>query len=114
MIASIVSLAGVTLIVLGSIAGGGLLGDLLAFAMTFFMSCVMVAIRFGTELDMIPTALFSSLLSMIVTAPLASITAVGADDFGYLAVFGVTQLGLGLLLLTEGSRRISPPAVALI
>ena len=114
LIASIVSLAGVTLIVLGSIAGGGLLGDLLAFAMTFFMSCMMVAIRFGAELDMIPSALFSSLLSMIVTAPLASITAVGADDFGYLAVFGVTQLGLGLLLLTEGSRRISPPAVALI
>ena len=113
-IASIVSLVGVTAMMLGSIAGGGLLGDLLAFAMTFFMSCMMVAIRFGRNLDMIPSALFSSLLCMAVTAPLATITSVPAGDLGYLAVFGVTQLGLGMLLLTEGSRRISPPAVALI
>ena len=113
-IASTVSLAGVTAIVLGSIAGGGLRGDLLAFGMTFFMSCMIVAIRFGGELDMIPSALFSSLLCMAVTAPLATITSVPAGDLGYLAVFGVTQLGLGMLLLTEGSRRISPPAVALI
>ena len=113
-IASIVSLVGVTIMVLGSVAGGGLLGDLLAFGMTFFMSCMMVAIRFGGKLDMIPSALFSSLLSMVVTAPLANMTSVPADDLVYLAVFGVTQLGLGLLFLTEGSRRISPPSVALI
>ena len=75
---------------------------------------IVVAIRFGGELDMIPSALFSSLLSMVVTAPLANMTSVPADDLGYLAVFGVTQLGLGLLFLTEGSRRISPPSVALI
>ena len=114
LIASIVSLTGATIVVLGSIVGGGLLGVLLAFGMTFCMSCMVVAIRFGKKLDMTPLALLSSLLSMTVTAPLASMTSVPAGDFGYLAVFGVTQLGLGLLLLTEGSRRISPPVVALI
>lgn len=114
LIASIVSLIGATIVVLGSIAGSGLLGDLLAFGMTFFMSCMVVAIRLGRKLDMIPLALLSSLLSMVVTAPLASVTTVPADDLGYLAVFGVAQLGLGLLFLTEGSRRISPPAVALV
>jgi drug/metabolite transporter (DMT)-like permease len=114
LIASIISLAGVTIMMAGSLVSGSLFGDFLALGMTFFMSCMMVAIRFGAKMDMIPAAFFSSLLSMIITAPLANVQGVPTVDLGYLAIFGVTQLGLGLLLLTEGSRRIPSPQVALI
>jgi drug/metabolite transporter (DMT)-like permease len=35
-------------------------------------------------------------------------------QFGELALFGMTQLGLGLLLLTAGTKRLSASRVALI
>lgn len=51
---------------------------------------------------------------MIIALPLAYLGSVGSLDWFYLAAFGVTQLGLGLLFLTEGSRRIPAAQVALI
>lgn len=114
LIASLVSLVGVIIMMGGSVVVGNLLGDLLAIGMTLFMTCMMVAIRYGAGMDMIPASLMSAVASMVITLPFAHIAGVGTTDWVYLAVFGVTQLGLGLLFLTEGSRRIPAAQVALI
>lgn len=63
---------------------------------------------------MIPASFMSAVASMVITLPFAHILSVSDADWLYLAAFGVTQLGLGLLLLTEGSRRIPAAQVALI
>jgi drug/metabolite transporter (DMT)-like permease len=114
LIASLVSLAGVVIMMGGSLAAGNLFGDVLAVGMTVMMSCMMVALRFGAAMDMIPASFLSAIASMIMTAPLAHIAGVGRADWGYLAAFGVTQLGFGLLFLTKGSRRLPAAQVALI
>jgi drug/metabolite transporter (DMT)-like permease len=114
LIASLVSLVGVVIMMGGSVVVGHLLGDFLAIGMTLFMSCMMVAIRYGAAMDMIPASFMSAVASMIITLPFAHIANVSGTDWTYLAAFGVTQLGLGLLFLTEGSRRIPAAQVALI
>jgi drug/metabolite transporter (DMT)-like permease len=114
MVASLVALVGVVVMMGGSLETGHILGDILALCMTVFMSAMMVAIRFGAKLDMLPSALFSSLASIILTLPFASPSSVSGVDVTYLAVFGVSQLGLGLLFLTEGAKRIPAAQSALI
>ncbi len=114
MIASLVALAGVLIMMGGSLETGHITGDILAFCMTICMSAMMVAIRFGAKLDMLPSALFSSLASVVLTLPFASPSSVSSADVAYLAIFGVSQLGLGLLFLTEGAKRIPAAQSALI
>jgi drug/metabolite transporter (DMT)-like permease len=114
VIASLVSLVGVIIMMWGSVVVGNLLGDFLAIGMTIFMTCMMVAIRYGAAMDMIPASFMSAVASMIITLPFAHIAGIGSMDWAYLAAFGVTQLGLGLLFLTEGSRRIPAAQAALI
>ncbi len=114
LVASLVALVGVAIMMGGSVVTGHLYGDVSAFAMTLFMSAMMVAIRSGAAIDMIPSAFLSAVASALLTAPFASVTSVSSTDLGYLAIFGVLQLGLGLLFLTEGSRRIPAAQAALI
>ncbi len=49
-----------------------------------------------------------------MTLPLAQPAAVSAADLLYLMLFGTSQMGLGFLLLTMGSRLIPATATALI
>jgi drug/metabolite transporter (DMT)-like permease len=114
MVASLAALVGVLVMMGGSLETGHILGDILALCMTVFMSAMMVAIRFGAKLDMLPSALFSSLASIVLTLPFATPSSVSGTDVTYLAVFGVSQLGLGLLFLTEGAKRIPAAQSALI
>jgi drug/metabolite transporter (DMT)-like permease len=111
---SAAALGGVTLMVGGSHLPHGLAGSLLALAMTTFMALMMVLLRGARSAPAVPVACLSSLLSSVVAAPLASPRGVNAGDLAQLALFGVTQLGLGLLLLTAGTRRIAATHAALI
>ena len=98
----------------GSLASGNVFGDFLALCMTFCMAAMIVSIRSGAAVDMLPAAFASAVLSMLLTAPFANISSVSNLDIIYIAIFGVVQLGLGLLFLTEGSRRIPSAKAALI
>jgi drug/metabolite transporter (DMT)-like permease len=82
--------------------------------MTTFMALMMVLLRAARSAPAVPVACLSSLLSSLVAAPLASPRGVSPGDLAQLALFGVTQLGLGLLLLTAGTRRIASTHAALI
>ncbi len=62
---------------------------------------------------MIPAACLAMLLSAAVAWPLSAPTAVASRDLLYLVLFG-GQMGLGLLLLTTGSRLIPATENALI
>jgi drug/metabolite transporter (DMT)-like permease len=114
LIASLVSLVSVVIMMGGSGVAGNLFGDFLGISMTFFMTCMMVAIQYGASMDMIPASFMSAVASMVTTLPFANLASVRSTDWIYLAAFGVSQLGLGLLFLTEGSRRIPASQVALI
>lgn len=111
---SALALTGVALTVGGSSVSRALDGDLLAVGMTVLMSAMIIATRRSKSASTLPIATISSLLSSIVAAPLAHPARPGLLQLVELALFGMTQLGLGLLLLTAGAKHLSASRVALI
>jgi drug/metabolite transporter (DMT)-like permease len=105
--ASGIALLGVTLMVDVAISAGHFVGDLLAFLMTVLISVMMVIIRNSKDTPMLPAASLSAFASAIVVLPLASPGLPAGTNLIYLFLFGTTQFGLGLLLLTLGTRLIS-------
>lgn len=89
-------------------------GDLLAWAMTGLMALMIIATRRSAGASGLPIAAISSLASILFAAALAHPTHLHPVQLGELALFGITQLGLGLLLLTAGSKHLSASRVALI
>ena len=112
--ASLVALAGVTVIVGGSLGGGGLLGDVYAMAMTTFMALMIVAVRWGKAQSMVAMACASAFASFFITLPFADFNPVTGNTLMLLVTFGVTQLGLGILFLTLGARHLNSGQAALI
>lgn len=114
MVASAVALAGVVIMVGGAFAEGRLVGNLLAFGMTVLMSVMMLLIRRHHDTPMLPAAGLSAFLCALLVWPVAAPTAVSGFELFELGLFGVTQFGMGLLLLTTGGRLISAGQTALI
>jgi drug/metabolite transporter (DMT)-like permease len=114
LLASIVALTGATVMVRGAVMEGHLIGDLLAFGTTLFMAVMMLVIRRHRATPMLPAACLSAFLCSLIVWPIANPGAAGPRDMVYLALFGTTQFGLGLLLLTLGARLVSATESALM
>jgi drug/metabolite transporter (DMT)-like permease len=114
LVASAVAFSGIAVMFGGAVSLGNLDGDLLALAMTVVMAVMMVLIRRHRDIPMLPAASLSAFASALVVLPLAHPASPSAIDFCYLAQFGTTQFGLGLLLLTLGTRLISATRSALL
>ena len=112
--ASLVTLVGVSIMVSGAAADGHLTGEILAFGMALCMAIMMLIIRRHHETPMLPAACLSALLCPLVVWPFASPFAIAPGDLFYLALFGTTQFGLGLVFLTMGGRLVSATENALI
>jgi drug/metabolite transporter (DMT)-like permease len=107
-------LLGVAVTVGTGLASGLLLGNFLALLMTILISTMMVVIRRYRGVDMLPAASLSAFLCALVVWPWAEPASATGWNFFYLVLFGTTQFGLGLLLLTAGTRLISATRSALI
>jgi len=112
--ASGLALVGVVIMCGGSPSMEQVWGDLLALAMTMLMALMMVGIRKNRRISMLPAACLSAFACAIAVFPLTHPTAVSRDDMALLALFGTTQFGTGLLLLTIGSRLISATRASLL
>jgi drug/metabolite transporter (DMT)-like permease len=112
--ASLVALPGVCIMVVGAITDGHLTGDLLAFGMAVCMAIMMLIIREYHETPMLPAACLSAFLCALPVWPVASPFDVATGDMVNLFLFGTTQFGLGLLLLTVGGQMVSATENALI
>jgi drug/metabolite transporter (DMT)-like permease len=114
LLASLAALAGVAAMAGPAIAGGRLLGDLLAFAMAVLMSMVLVLIRRNPNVSMLPAVGLSAFLCALMVLPWAEPASVSSSDLLRLGLFGTTQFGLGLLLLALGTPLVSATRGALI
>lgn len=114
LVASLVAVAGVSVMVGGATADGHLFGDVLAFGMAVCMAVMMLIIRHRAETPMLPAACLSALLCPVLVWPVAAPFSVGAGDMMNLFLFGTTQFGLGLLLLTIGGQMVSATENALL
>jgi drug/metabolite transporter (DMT)-like permease len=114
LIASLAAFLGVVLTFDGALPAGRLLGNLLALVMTILISAMMVIIRARRDTPMLPASCLSAFALAIAVAPMATPSAGFGSNFIYLVLFGTAQFGLGLLLLTLGTRLISATRSALI
>jgi drug/metabolite transporter (DMT)-like permease len=114
LIASAAALLGVAVTFDVAMTAGHLVGNLLALVMTILISVMMVIIRHRREVSMLPAACLSAFALALVVLPLATPRAGLGPDLPYLVLFGTVQFGLGLLLLTLGTRLISATQSALI
>jgi drug/metabolite transporter (DMT)-like permease len=112
---SLVALAGVAIMTGGAVHTGHLAGDLLALAMTLTFASTMVMMRRGgRQVSMLPAVAIMCFLTAAVAAPFARIGPITTLPLLHLALFGTCQLGLGLVLLTLGMRRVPTTRAALI
>jgi len=114
LITSAVALAGVVLTFDGALPAGRLTGNLLALVMTVLLAVMMVIIRSHRDTPMLPAASLSAFLVALLVAPVATPSAGLGPSFISLVLFGTAQFGLGLLLLTLGTRLISATRSGLI
>jgi drug/metabolite transporter (DMT)-like permease len=114
LLCSLLAFGGVVVMFGGSRFARDAAGDALAIGMTVLMGLMIIAIGRSRSASSLPIAAWSSLASSLVAAPLAQPGRPTGVGLAELALFGISQLGLGLLLLTAGARRLEPSRVALI
>ena len=103
------------LVMTGGTAGSGrLAGNALALGMTVLIAAMVVIIRHHRALPMLPAASLSAFACVALAPPFADRFRVTLPEFLGLAAFGAVQFGLGLLLLTLGSRLLPGPRAALL
>jgi len=112
--ASVAALLGVGIMVGGAITDGHLTGDLLAFGMTVLMAIMMLVLRHQHATPMLPAACLSALLCPLLVWPWAMPLQAAPEEWLNLFLFGTTQFGLGLLLLTIGGQMVSATENALL
>ena len=112
--ASFIALVGVVVIVNPQASGGYLAGYAFATAMALSYAAMMVIIRRNRQVSMLPAACLSAFLCAVVVLPFARPMQVTAPAMFDLMLFGTIQFGLGLLLMTIGTRLISATRSALI
>lgn len=112
--ATVAAAAGVAVMMAAAGAGGRLSGNLLAFGMVVLMSLVLVLIRRNPGISMLPAVGLSAFLCALIVLPFAKPLSARAEEIVLLALFGVSQFGLGLLLLALGTPLVSATRGALI
>jgi drug/metabolite transporter (DMT)-like permease len=116
MIAIVAVVAGITTIVSGSLSVGGtsLLGDILSLIMVSAFTLTIVISRKYPGIRMTPAILLGVVVAGIIASTQASTLSVTLPDLGWLAIFGMVNLGLGLALFVTGARLIPSVLSALL
>jgi drug/metabolite transporter (DMT)-like permease len=101
-----VALAGVGLMVVEGLAGGGLFGNLMGLVMTLAFAALVVVLRWGRAVDMLPTMCLGGVLAGAGAALLADSLAISPHDLMICVVLGTVQIGCGMVAFTIGSRYV--------
>lgn len=118
IVASLVALAGVVIMLLGSALdgswGGSALGKGLAVLMTLCMALFSVIMRGNRELPMLPAMALSAWLCSLFCFGFAAPLQVSQHDLLLCAAFGTFQNAAGLVFYTFGTRRIPAAEATLL
>jgi drug/metabolite transporter (DMT)-like permease len=114
IVASLFAMAGVVVMVGPGAFGGHVAGAAMAFAMTSSLAVMLVIMRVKKSVSMLPASCLSAFLSSLMVWPASSWSIPAGKTLVELALFGVVQFGLGLILFTIGTRRITALRVSLL
>lgn len=114
ILAALAALAGVAVMVAPGFGKGGLLGDLLAFGMTLALALMMILAKRYPGIPFLAAAGLSALLSAVAAWPFLGPAGPVGMDWLHLALFGLVNSALGLILFMLGARLLPPIETALI
>ena len=104
-----------TVVMLGGATGAGSrTGDLLALVTATAFAAATVIVRSHPTVSMPTAVALAAALGALVASGWADPLSAHARDLGLLALFGIGQLGAGLLLFTAGARLIPVAEASLI
>ena len=112
-LAILAAVVGIAVMESDSLASGRIRGDLISALMGFSFAVMIVLARRHRDVSMTSAMCLATALTSCVTLPLAELT-VAPSDLALLALFGVGQMGLGLVMFTAGVRLIPAADAGLI
>jgi drug/metabolite transporter (DMT)-like permease len=102
----------------GNVEGGSrshLVGMLIAFGVPVAASINFIVMKkAGQKVDLVPSVLLGSVMSLLVMLPLAWPLQASAHDIVILTVLGVFQLGLPCMMMVVAARSLSAPEISLL
>ena len=107
------TMVGILVMVSDSIEKGRLYGDMLSAVMGITFAMMVVLARRHRAVPMTAATCLATALTGIVSLPFATLT-VAPGDLALLALFGVGQMGFGLIMFTAGVRLIPAADAGLI
>jgi drug/metabolite transporter (DMT)-like permease len=111
--AILASMVGIIVMVSDSVANGRLYGDLLSAVMGITFALMIVLARRHRDVPMTAATCLATAIMAAVAFPFATLS-VSPEDLALLALFGVGQMGLGLVMFTSGVRLIPAADAGLI
>jgi drug/metabolite transporter (DMT)-like permease len=112
-LAILATVAGIVVMVSDSVAKGRIWGDLLSALMGISFAVMIVLARRHRDVPMTAATCLATALTGLVSLPLASFV-LAPTDLALLALFGVGQMGLGLVMFTAGVRLLPAADAGLI
>jgi drug/metabolite transporter (DMT)-like permease len=114
LVASLLAIIGVVVMVAGATYGGSLAGQVVAFVMTLTMALMAVILRWKRDIQIMPALGLSAWIAALVAFWFCEPFAISSFNLAMLALFGVTQSALGLVLFGLGSRMIPAAEATLL
>jgi len=114
LMAIALALFGVGVMVSDSAVSGRLLGDLLSVVLAVCLAATIVIARRYPKLHMSEATCAACLIAALVTAPFANPLQVSLNDLLLLAIFGICQIGLGLVMFSAGVQLIPAAEAGLV
>jgi drug/metabolite transporter (DMT)-like permease len=111
--AILATIVGIVVMVSDSLAQGRLYGDLLSAVMGITFAIMMVLARRHRDVSMTAATCLATAMTGLAALPFATFTVVPGDLL-LLALFGIGQMGLGLIMFTAGVRLIPVADAGLI
>ena len=112
--ACILAAIGTAIVVSGSLNLADIIGLGFALAMTFFVAAFTVATKFFDAANPLKIAYLGAFLAAISMLPFANFTDIAQSDYFWLALYGVTNLGIGFGCYFIGVKRTTAMATALL
>jgi drug/metabolite transporter (DMT)-like permease len=109
-----VALIGTVIMLWGSPGAGSRIGDALALVTATAFAAATVVVRWHRSVQMPAAAALAAALAGLFAIGHATPSAASGRDLALLALFGIGQLGVGMLLFTAGARLIPVAEASLI
>jgi len=118
LIAMMAVAAGVGVMVAGGLGTDRWFGDLMAILTVTSFSFVVIALRAGRDVDMLPCVVLGAFLASVFASIMAFVGGEGlamtAPDLGWCAMMGIIQMTGGMVLFIAGSKHVPAAELALL